>query len=101
MSRTKNLTFALALTIISLLLFAPSFADYSSATQDTPTEDVDAEDIWALFRSTSEHVNQTADAIESGNSTVALELLAQVRTDLNDVSGNVTDLIFSASQAPP
>jgi predicted PurR-regulated permease PerM len=101
LSPTKSLTFVLVFTIISLLFFAPSFTYYSSATQDTPTEDVDAEDIWALFQSTNEHVNQTADAIESGNSTVALELLAQIRTDLNNISGNVTDLIFSASQAPP
>lgn len=101
LSSAKSLIFVLALAIVSLLFFGPSFTYYSSATQDTPTEDVDAEDIWALFQSTNEHVNQTAQAIESGNSTVALELLGQIRTDLNNISGNVTDLIFSASQAPP
>jgi hypothetical protein len=101
LSSAKSLIFVLALAIISLLFFAPSFTSYSLATQDTPTEDVVAEDIWALFQSTNERVNQTAQAIESGNSTVALELLGQIRTDLNNISGNVTDLIFSASQAPP
>jgi hypothetical protein len=84
-----------------MLFFTQSFTHYSTATQYTPTEDIDVEDIWALFQTTNEHVNQTAKAIESGNSTVALELLTQIRADLNNLNGNVTDLIFSASQAPP
>jgi|RhiMetdeSRZDD1v2_1073273.scaffolds.fasta_scaffold35756_12 hypothetical protein len=101
LSPTKSIIFVFSLAIVCLLFFAPSFTYYSTATPNTPTEDIDAEDLWSLFRSTNEHVNQTAEAIESGNSTVALELLTQIRADLNNLNGNVTDLIFSASQAPP
>jgi hypothetical protein len=98
---SKSIIFIFALAIIFLLFFTLSFTYYSAATQNSPTEDIVAEDLWALFQSTNEHVNQTAEAIESGNSTVALELLTQIRADLNNINGNVTDLIFSASQTPP
>jgi hypothetical protein len=101
LSPTKSITFVFSLAIVCLLSFTPSFTYYSAATPNTPTEDIDAEDIWALFRTTNEHVNQTAEAIGSGNSADALELLTQIRADLNNLNGNVTDLIFSASQAPP
>jgi hypothetical protein len=101
LSRTKSIIFVFSLAIVCLIFFTPSFTYYSTATPNTPTEDIDAEDIWALFQSANEHVNQTAQAIESGNSTVVLELLTQIRADLNNLNGNVTDLIFSASQAPP
>jgi hypothetical protein len=83
-----------------------NFTNYSLATQtpediDAPNEDIDAEDIWGLFRTADEHINQTVDAIESGNSTDALQLLHQIRSDLRGINNNVTDLIFSASEAPP
>jgi hypothetical protein len=100
LNRMKNSIYVSAL-IGLMLLVIPGFTYYSSATQDTPTEDIDAEDIWGLFRSADDHLNQTVDAVESGNSSVALELLGQVRSDLRDINGNVTNLIFSASQAPP
>jgi hypothetical protein len=98
---TKSIIFVFAPAIIFLLFFTQSFTYYSAATQNAPTEDIVAGDLWALFQSTNEHVNQTAEAIESGNSTVALELLTQIRADLNNINGNVTDLIFSASQTSP
>jgi hypothetical protein len=101
LSPTKSIIFVFPLATVCLLFFAPNITYYSTATPNTPTEDVDTEDLWALFQSTNEHVNQTVEAIESGNSTVALELLTQIRADLNNLNGNVTDLIFSASQAPP
>jgi hypothetical protein len=80
------------------------FAYYSSASEDTSTdvtEDIEAEDISALIQSASQYVNETAKAIESGNSTEALELLAQIRAELNNINGNITDLIFSVSETPP
>lgn len=90
--------------MILLVSFTLTFAHYSSASQDTSTdvtEDIDSEDISALIQSTAQHVNETAKAIESGNSTMALGLLAQIRTDLNNISGNITALIFSVSKTPP
>jgi hypothetical protein len=106
MLRSKKTLFsAFAHAIIFLLFFAPwTFSHYSSASSDiltAPTEDIDSEDISALIQSTTQHVNETEKAIESGNSTVALELLAQIRTDLKNINGNITDLIFSVSETPP
>jgi len=101
---TNTLIFAFAHGIVFLVSFTLAFAHYSSASQDTSTdvtEDIDAEDISALIQSTAQHVNETAKAIESGNSTMALGLLAQIRTDLNNINGNITDLIFSVSKTPP
>jgi len=101
----KTLISAFAYAIIFLLFFAPlTISHYSSASQDTSTaltEDIDSEDISALIQSTTQHVNETAKAIESGNSTVALGLLAQIRIDLKNINGNITDLIFSVSESPP
>jgi hypothetical protein len=98
----KNLVSAFVPAIISLLFFVPPvFNHYSSSTEDSPPEDIDAQDISSLIASATQHVNQTAKAIESGNSTVALGLLAQIRTDLNNINGNVTDFIFSVSESPP
>ena len=94
--------------LVSLILFMTSnFDNYSSGTQETPedinapNEDIDSADIWGMFRTADEHVNQTVDAIESGNSTLALLFLHQIRSDLRSINGNVTDLIFSASENPP
>lgn len=101
---TNTLITVFPYAIIFLVFFIPAFAYYSSASQDTSTdvtEDIDSEDISALIQSTAQHVNETAKAIESGNSTMALGLLAQIRTDLNNINGNITDLIFSVSKTPP
>lgn len=100
----KNLLSTIAVTFSLLLFFTTSFTHYSSASEETSTsitEDIDAEDISTLIQSTTQHVNDTAKAIESGNSTVALGLLAQIRTDLKNIDGNITDLIFSVSETPP
>lgn len=94
--------------LVSLILFmTPNFNNYSSGTQEipddinAPNEDIDTADIWGLFRTADEHVNQTVDAIESGNSALALQLLHQIRSDLRGINGNVTNIIFSVSETPP
>lgn len=90
--------------IIFLVFFTLGLVYSSSASEVAspgPTEDIESEDISALIQSAAQHVNETAKAIESGNSTVALGLLAQIRTDLNNINGNITDLIFSVSKTPP
>jgi hypothetical protein len=55
----------------------------------------------SLIQYAAQHVNETAKAIESGNSTTTLGLLAEIRADLNNINGNITDLIFSVSKTPP
>jgi uncharacterized membrane protein len=97
----KNLVFAF--TIFSVLfLVVTILTHYASASQNTTApEDIDVEKLSSLIDTATQHVNETAEAIESGNSTVALELLVQIRTDLNNINGNLTNLIFSVSQTPP
>jgi len=100
---TSKQNFVFAFTIISVPFFVLSIVThYSSAAQNaTAPEDIDVEKIWSLIDTATGHVNQTTKAIESGNSTVALRLLAEIRTDLNNINGNLTDLIFSVSKTPP
>ena len=75
---------------------------YASATQNSVgPEDIDVDKLLSLIDTATGHVNQTTKAIESGNSTMALRLLDEIRTDLNNINGNLTNLIFSVSQTPP
>jgi hypothetical protein len=96
----KNFVFAIV-SIMLLVLLLPAistFLLYASTTEEAiPPEDIDAERIMSLIDSATSHVNQTGRAIENGNSTEALRLLAEVRTDLNNINGNVTNLIFAVS----
>lgn len=100
---TNNVISVFAHAIIFLVFFILGFASYSSASDvaSTDGEDIEAQDISALIQSASQYVNETAKAIESGNSTEALELLAQIRAELNNINGNITALIFSVSETPP
>ena len=100
---TNTVISVFAHAIIFLVFFTLGFASYSSASDvaSTDGEDIEAQDISALIQSASQYVNETAKAIESGNSTEALELLAQIRAELNNINENITDLIFSVSETPP
>ena len=100
---TNTVISVFAHAIIFLVFFILGFASYSSASDvaSTDGEDIEAQDISALIQSASQYVNETAKAIESGNSTEALELLALIRAELNNINGNITDLIFSVSETPP
>jgi hypothetical protein len=95
----KNFVFAIVSIILLVLLpVISTFPLYASTTEEAiPPEDIDAEKIMSLIDSATSHVNQTGKAIENGNSTEALRLLAEVRTDLNNINGNVTNLIFAVS----
>ena len=105
MLRPTNIVISVfAHAIIFLVFFILGFAYYTSASDVASTdgtEDIEAQDISALIQSALQYVNETAKAIESGNSTEALELLAQIRAELNNINGNITDLIFSVSETPP
>jgi hypothetical protein len=93
-----------AYAIVLLVFLSLGFAYNSLASEATSTEvteDIEAQDISALIQSASQYVNETQKAIENGNSTEALELLAQIRAELNNINGNITELIFSVSQTPP
>ena len=101
---TNTLISVFAHAIIFLVFLSLGFAYNalaSEATSTEVTEDIEAQDISALIQSASQYVNDTEKAIESGNSTEALGLLAQIRAELNNINGNITELIFSVSQTPP
>jgi hypothetical protein len=93
-----------SISIIQLMLLSVllPFTSYASATEKAiPPEDIDFERVSSLINFTMTHVDQTRNAIEDGNSAEALRLLTVIRNDLTNINGNVTDLIFSASNIPP
>ena len=97
----KNPVFAFTMFSV-LFLVVTIMTHYASATQNSiEPEDIDVDKLLSLIDTATGHVNQTTKAIESGNSTMALRLLDEIRTDLNNINGNLTNLIFSVSQTPP
>jgi hypothetical protein len=46
-------------------------------------------------------IDETIQAVQGNNSTETLQLLSELRSDINDINGNVTNLIFSVAAQPP
>jgi hypothetical protein len=47
------------------------------------------------------HIDEATKAVQHDNSTQALMLLSQLRTDISNINSNVTNLIFSVTAQPP
>ena len=46
-------------------------------------------------------IDEAIQAVQDNNSTETLQLLSELRSDINDINGNVTNLIFSVAAQPP
>ena len=46
-------------------------------------------------------IDEAIQAVQNDNSTETLQLLSELRSDLADINGNVTNLIFSVAAQPP
>ncbi len=85
--------------IIYLVSFPPVFA--TVLPQPAQTESQESTAISSLIATANFHINQTIQAIQNDNSSEALRLLSELRSDISNINGNVTNLIFSASAQPP
>jgi hypothetical protein len=46
-------------------------------------------------------IDEAIQAVQDNNSTKTLQLLSELRSDIADINGNVTNLIFSVAAQPP
>jgi len=69
--------------------------------QPAQTESQESTAISSLIANANLQINQTIQAIQNDNSSEALRLLSELRSDISNINGNVTNLIFSAAAQPP
>ena len=76
---------------------------YASTAQPPPpfTESQGSMMISSSIETANTHIDEAIKAVQDDNSTQALSLLSQLRTDISNINNNVTNLIFSASAQPP
>jgi hypothetical protein len=80
------------------MLFPSIFA--SSPT--TPFTESDYSDAASLsITNANLTIDEAIQAVQDNNSTETLQLLSELRSDLADINGNVTNLIFSVAAQPP
>jgi hypothetical protein len=80
------------------MLFPLIFA--SSPT--TPFTESDYSDAVSLsITNANLTIDEAIQAVQDNNSTETLRLLSELRSDLVDINGNVTNLIFSVAAQPP
>lgn len=46
-------------------------------------------------------IDEAIQAVQDNNSTETLQLLSELRSDIANINGNVTNLIFSVAAQPP
>jgi hypothetical protein len=67
---------------------------FATSPQPPFTESQESEAISSL-------INSANQAVQDNNSTETLRLLSELRSDIADINGNVTNLIFSVAAQPP
>ena len=80
------------------MLFPSIFA--SSPT--TPLTESDYNEAVSLsITNANQTIDEAIQAVQDNNSTETLQLLSELRSDIADINGNVTNLIFSVASQPP
>jgi hypothetical protein len=74
---------------------------YASSPQPPFTESQESMMISSSIETANLHIDEAIKAVQHNNSTQALSLLSQLRTDISNINSNVTNLIFSVSAQPP
>jgi hypothetical protein len=74
---------------------------YASSPQPPFTESQESMMISSSIETANLHIDEAIKAVQDDNSTQALSLLSQLRTDISNINSNVTNLIFTASAQPP
>ena len=92
-----------SITLLSLFAFYLDVSVYASSAQPPPplTESQENMMISSSIETANTHIDEAIKAVQHNNSTQALSLLSQLRTDISNINSNVTNLIFSASAQPP
>ncbi|HEU4824614.1 MAG TPA: hypothetical protein VFS97_14415 [Nitrososphaeraceae archaeon] len=94
----SGLFFATAGLIVYQVVFPSVFA---TSPQPPFTESQESEAISSLITTANLTIDEAIQAVQDNNSTETLRLLSELRSDIADINGNVTNLIFSVAAQPP
>jgi hypothetical protein len=92
----------LLFTTTSLIIFQVLFPSvFGSSPQPQFTESDYSDAVSLSINNANLTIDEAIQAVQNGNSTETLQLLSELRSDLADINGNVTNLIFSVAAQPP
>jgi hypothetical protein len=92
----------LLLTTTGLIIFHILFPSVFASSPQPPFTESDYSDAVSLsINNANTTIDETIQAVRDNNSTETLRLLLELRSDLVDINGNVTNLIFSVAAQPP
>jgi hypothetical protein len=92
----------LLLTTTGLIIFQVLFPSVFASSPQPPFTESDYSDAVSLsINNANLTIDEAIQAVQNDNSTETLQLLSDLRSDLADINGNVTNLIFSVAAQPP
>ena len=92
----------LLFTTIGLIIFQVLFPSVFASSPQPPFTESDYSDAVSLsINNANLTIDEAIQAVQNDNSTETLQLLSELRSDLADINGNVTNLIFSVAAQPP
>jgi hypothetical protein len=92
----------LLFTTTSLVIFQVLFPSIFASSPQPPFTESDYSDAVSLsINNANITIDEAIQAVQDNNSTETLRLLSEMRSDLANINGNVTNLIFSVAAQPP
>jgi hypothetical protein len=92
----------LLFTTIGLIIFQVLFPSVFASSPQPPFTESDYSDAVSLsINNANLTIDEAIQAVQNDNSTETLQLLSELRSDLVDINGNVTNLILSVAAQPP
>jgi hypothetical protein len=87
---------------IGLIICQVLFPSVIATSPTTPFTESDYSDAVSLsITNANLTIDEAIQAVQDNNSTETLQLLSELRSDIADINGNVTNLIFSVAAQPP
>ena len=92
----------LLFTTTGLIIFQVLFPSVFASSPQPPFTESDYSDAVSLsINNANLTIDEAIQSVQNDNSTETLQLLSELRSDLADINGNVTNLIFSVAAQPP
>lgn len=92
----------LLFTTTGLIIFQVLFPLVFASSPQPPFTESDYSDAVSLsINNANLTIDEAIQAVQNDNSTETLQLLSELRSDLADINGNVTNLIFEVAAQPP
>ena len=92
----------LLFTTTGLIIFQVLFPSVFASSPQPPFTESDYSDAVSLsINNANLTIDQAIQAVQNDNSTETLQLLSELRSDLADINGNVTNMIFEVAAQPP